>query len=166
MWYLWCHVLQLWLWPSEISLIQKLWGLSNRVPGMQEPIHSLLNSKWGGGAECEAFRFHTAQGTAEAATTLKDPLAPKTSILRTKSKKSAWKSEIHGQALAPSCNITCQRLLIWSQAAKGCTQLVNYWVPLQRYKARNKIIAGVRKRHGFALGWGGTVGQAPAPGHF
>lgn len=66
---------------------------------MQAPIHSLLNSEGGGGAEGQAFHFHTAQGTVEATMTLKAPPAPKTSLLRAKTKKSALKSETHGKHL-------------------------------------------------------------------
>lgn len=75
------------------------------------PIRSLLNYDWGG-AECEAFHFspfHTAQGTPEAAMALKDHPGQKTS------RDTRW------QALILSCNISCQHLLIWSQAAKGCS---------------------------------------------
>lgn len=133
MWYLWCHVLQTWLWPNEFSLVlQKLWSLPNS-PVVTESlgymylsplVHSLLSYEWGGGAEHEVFPFfplHTAQGSPEAAMALMDPPGQKTSISGARVKECMKMRDTYGQGFVPSCNITCQHLLIWSQAAKGCS---------------------------------------------
>lgn len=62
----------------------------------------------------------TAQGTLEAATALIDLLGQTHKVWRQRLKRT-WKWERNGEGLDPSYNITCQHLLIWYQAAKGCS---------------------------------------------
>lgn len=134
MWYLWCHVLQIWLWPNEFSLVlQKLWSLPNSpvvtkslgCTNLSPLVHSLLNYERWGGAECEAFHFFPSPSIQHKALQ-KQPWPSRTLLAKGlqswgQRRKSAWKWDTYGQALVPSCNITCQHLLIWSQAAKGCS---------------------------------------------